>query len=135
MPPFGMPAPSQTATTAARPPLDGPPPSPQSVGSGPMGQPTPFSLQSIAPPAPAEQMPPEVLTAIVQSAQKIGALLDSYSQALPDMAQDFAGVKDHLQTVLAQLLTKGAGATSPTAVGSQFPGGGMDRGVAGPGTI
>ena len=116
-------------------PLDGPPPSPQSIGAGPTGSPTPFSLSAIAPPVPSSQMPAEVLTAIIQSAQKIGSLFDSYAQAPPDMAQDWGALKEALQVVLAKLLSNGAGATSPTATGSQFPGGGLDRGVAGPGTI
>lgn len=116
-------------------PLDGPPPSPQSVGAGPTGQPTPFSLQAIAPPAPAEQLPPEVLSGIIQSGQKIAALLDSFAQITPDMAMDWSTLKDQLQVLLAQLITKGASMSSPTATGSQFPGGGMDRGVAGPGAI
>ena len=116
-------------------PLDGPPPAPQAMGAGPMGQPTLASLSGQAPPMPADQMPPEVLTAIVSSAGKIAAMFDSYAQATPDMQVEWAGLKDHLQTVLAQLLAKGAGPTSPTATGSQWPGGGFDRGVAGAGTI
>ncbi len=116
-------------------PLDGPPPSPQAAGSGPQGQPNNFSLQNLAPPVPSAQMPQEVLTAIVQSATKIASLFDSYSQATPDMAADWALLKSQLQATLAKLMSNGAGATSPTATGSQFPGGGMDRGIAGPGTI
>lgn len=117
-------------------PLDGPPPSPQSMGAGPTGAPTQFSLEAIAPGSvPAQQLPPEVLTAIVSSAQKIGTMLDSYAQATPDLAADWGMLKDQLQTVLAKLMTQGAGAMSPTASGAQFPGGGMDRGIAGAGTI
>ena len=115
--------------------LDGPPPSPQAVGGGPTGAPTDFSLQAVAPPVPSNQMPPEMLTAILQSAAQIGTLLDSYAQALPDMGTDFASVKDHLQMVLAKLLSAGAGPVSATASGPQFPGGGMDRGIAGAGAV
>ena len=115
--------------------LDGPPPSPQATGSGPTGQPTSFSLGAVAPPIPSNQMPPEMLTAIMQSSIQIGALLDSYAQALPDMAVDFTSVKDHLQQVLAKLLSAGAGPLSPTASGPQFPGGGMDRGLSGAGAV
>lgn len=114
--------------------LDGPPPSPQAAGAGPTGAPTDFSLQAVAPPIPSAQMPPEMLTAVLESATQIGALLDSYAQALPDMAVDFAAVKDHLQTVLAKLLTSGAGAISPTATGAQFPAA-FDRGMAGAGAV
>jgi hypothetical protein len=106
------------------------------MGSGPTGAPTQFSLSAIAPgTVPSQQMPPEVLTAIVASAQKIAALIDSYSQATPDMASDWDGLKQQLQMVLAKLMTQGAGAMSPTATGGQFPGGGMDRGISGAGTV
>ena len=118
-------------------PLDGPPPSPQSIGAGPTGAPTNFSLQAVAPgpTVPSSQLPPEMLTSIIQSAQRIGSLLDSYAQATPDLAADWSALKDQLQTVLAKLMTSGAGAMTPTASGPAFPGGGMDRGVAGAGTI
>ncbi len=116
-------------------PLDGPPPSPQSMGAGPTGTPNQFSLQAIAPPAPAAQMPPEVLTAIVQSAQKIGSMFDSYAQVTPDLAADWGMLKEQLQVVLAKLLSQGAGPTSPTASGSQFMGGGLDRGISGAGAV
>ena len=117
-------------------PLDGPPPSPQSMGAGPTGAPTQFSLSAIAPgTVPSQQLPPEVLTAIVSSAQKIATMLDGYTQATPDMAADWGAVKDALQVALAKLMTQGAGAMSPTATGAQFPGGGVDRGISGAGTI
>lgn len=105
------------------------------MGAGPTGAPTPFSLSAIAPGMPSAAMPPEMLTAILQSAQKIGSMLDAYAQALPDMAVQFAQLKDQLQAVLAQVAVNGAGPMSPTASGQQFPGGGMDRGVAGAGMI
>lgn len=106
------------------------------MGAGPTGSPTPFSLSAIAPPMqPSDQMPPEILTGILSSATKIGQLLDSYAQVAPDLAVQFAMIKDQLATVLAQLTTKGAGPTSPTATGPAFPGGGIDRGIAGAGTV
>ncbi len=120
-------------TTSA---LDQAPPSPQSMGAGPTGSPTPFSMSAVAPPTvPSDQMPPEILTAILQSAQKIGSMLDSYAQVAPDLAVQFAQLKDQLAVILATLTTKGAGAMSPTASGQQFPGGGLDRGVAGAGMV
>ena len=122
----GMMPPGQT--------LDGPPPSPQAGGAGPTGEPTPQSLQQLAPPVPSNQVPPEILTGILQSAETIGTLLDSYSQALPDLAVDFQMIKSQLQQVFARLMTAGAGPTSPTASGPQFPAA-MDRGIAGPGAV
>lgn len=120
--------------SASHDPLNGPPPSPQSVGAGPTGAPTNFSLEAVAPPVAPDQMPAEMLNAVIASAEKIGAMLDSYAQAIPMLAIEFAQVKDHLQQVLAQLLSVGAGATSPTATGQQFPAA-FDRGVAGAGTV
>jgi len=114
--------------------LDGPPPSPQMAGAGPMGAPSPFSLSAMAPGLPSHQMPPEILTGILQSSQKIGELLDSYAQVAPDLAMQFSAIKDQLAQVLAQLVQSGAGAMSSTAVGRQFPAA-FDRGVAGAGTV
>lgn len=114
--------------------LDGPPPSPQAVGAGPTGAPTDFSLQQLAPPVPSAQMPPEILTGIMQSAQTISDLLDAYAQTVPDMAADFAMLKDALAQVLAKLVQNGAGATSPTATGPAFPAA-FDRGISGAGTV
>ena len=113
--------------------LDGPPPSPQSIGAGPTGQATPFSLDQLAPPVPSNQLPPEMLTGIMQSAQQIAQLLDSYAQATPDLAADWAMLKDQLAMVLAKLVQSGAGPTSPTATGPAFPAA-FDRGIAGAGT-
>lgn len=73
-----MAAPPMPASTAA-PTLDGPPPSPQLNGGGPMGQATPMSLDALAPGAggmTSGQMPPEILTGVLQAASKIEALLD-----------------------------------------------------------
>jgi hypothetical protein len=105
-------------------------------GGGPTGGATPFSLSAMAPPqVPSAQMPPEILTGILQSASKIGELLDSYAQVAPDLAMEFAAIKEQLQVTLASLVQAGAGATSPTATGPAFPGGGMDRGIAGAGAV
>ena len=116
--------------------LDGPPPSPQLQGGGPTGQPAP-TFGGLAPPAPipSGQLPPEVLTGMMQAASKVGDMLDAFAQMAPDLAQDFTSVKDLLQQTLAKLMIAGAGPTSPTASGSQAPMGGLDRGLAGGGTV
>lgn len=113
--------------------IDGPPPSPQSIGSGPTGQQTPFSLDQLAPPVESTRLPPEMLTGIMQAAQDIATKLDSFAQATPDMAPDWAAVKDALATALAKLTVAGAAPTSPTATGPAFPAA-FDRGIAGAGT-
>lgn len=116
--------------------LDGPPPSPQMMGGGPTGGATPFSLAQMAPPqVPSAQMPPEILTGLMQAATKIGELLDSFAQVAPDKAMDFAQIKDQLALILADLVQAGAGPTAPTATGAAFPGGGMEKGIAGPGSV
>jgi hypothetical protein len=80
-------------------------------------------------------MPPEVLTGITQSASAMGDLIDSWAQITPDKAPQLALIKDMVQQYLADLMTNGAGPVSPTASGPGFPGGGMDRGIAGAGSV
>lgn len=112
-------------------PLDGPPPSPTPMG----GAADQFSVQGLAPPVPTDQLPPQVLTGMMQAAQTIAQTIDSFAQITPDKGAQLALIKDLLQRYLAELTAAGAGAVSPTAPGPAFPGGGIDRGVAGPGTV
>lgn len=116
--------------------LDQPPPAPGPMGGQPPGG--PFSMTGMAggaPSIPSNQLPPEVLTGVTASAQKISEMLDSFAQVTPDKASQLAMIKDMLQQYLADLMTAGAGAITPTASGSAFPGGGMQRGIAGPGAV
>jgi hypothetical protein len=113
--------------------LGAPPPSPTPMGG--MNGSAPFSMQGLAPQIPSHQLPPEVLTGITAAAQKIAELFDGFAQITPDKAAQLALMKDLLQQYLADLMTAGAGAMSPTASGQQFPGGGMDRGIAGAGAV
>src|SRR5262245_8055262 len=115
-------------------PLDGPPPSPTPMSPPPDGG--PFSMRGLAPQVvPTNQMPPEVLTGITSAAQTINQLLDSFAQATPDKAAMLAMMKDMLQQYLAELMAAGGGAISPTNAGQAPAMGGMDRGIAGPGSI
>jgi hypothetical protein len=95
----------------------------------------PFSMKGLASQLPTTQMPPEVLTGITQSAQSMSDLLDSWSQITPDKGAQLALIKDMIQQYLADLMQAGAGPVSPTAPGPAFPGGGIDQGVAGPGSV
>lgn len=115
-------------------PLDGPPPSPTAMSGG--GD-TPFSMRGIAGPAqlPTDQIPPEVLRGVMEAAETVGATLDSFAQFFPSQAPRFGLIKDLLQTAMAELVAGGAGAITPTAAGPAFPGGGIDRGVAGAGSV
>lgn len=127
-----------TGPTPGAPALDYPPPSPTPMGDAGSG----FSMRGIAGPGPGpvgqiptQGMPPEVLTGITQSAQAMSDLLDSWAQITPDQGPQLSLIKDMVQQYLATLMGSGAGPASPTAAGSAFPGGGMDRGIAGPGTV
>lgn len=129
--PFGLgPTPGATA-------LDGPPPSPTAMGGG--GADMPFSARGLVPGGagmvPSSQMPPEILTGLTQSAQAMNDLLDSFAQVTPNRGAQLALIKDMLQQYLADVMSDGAGPTAPTASGPAFPGGGMDRGLSGPGAI
>ena len=130
--PFG----ASAAGGAASSPLDGPPPSPTAMGGTPPGG-SPFSMKGLGGPAPipAGQMPPEVLTGITQAAQTISTQLDSFAQVTPDKATALALIKELLQQYLAEIMAAGAGPVSPTAPGPAFPGGGIDKGLAGPGSV
>lgn len=128
-----MPAPFPSQSAVGTSPLDQPPPSPTPMGGGPA------TTQGLAPggpmPVAAGQMPPEVLTGITQAAQSMSAMLDSFAQVTPESGPLLGLIKDMLQQYLATIATAGSGPVSPTAAGPAFPGGGMDRGVAGPGTV
>ena len=86
-------------------------------------------------PIPTNQMPPEVLTGLTAAAAQIGSLLDSFAQVTPDKQAQLAMIKDLLQQYLADVMASGGGAVSPTASGPAFPGGGVDRGIAGAGAV
>ena len=114
-------------------PLGQPPPSPTGMG----GAADPFSPQGLTgpPQVPSDQMPPEVLTGLMQAAQTISSTLDSFAQVTPDKGAQLALIKDLLQRYLADIMAAGAGPVSATAPGPAFPGGGIDRGIAGPGSV
>lgn len=114
-------------------PLDTPPPSPSVPGGGVGGQmPT---LSGLAQPAPmgSANIPPEILTGMMQAAQKIGDMYDSFAQVTPDLANDWNLCKELLQRTLGKVMAAGGGPTSPNAPGSQFPGGGINAGMSSPG--
>jgi hypothetical protein len=103
---------------------------------------TPFSMRGLSggglpgqPPVSTDQIPPEVLSGVMQAASTVGSTLDSFAQFFPAQAARFGLIKDLLQQAMAELVAGGAGAISPTATGPAFPGGGMDRGVAGAGAV
>ena len=110
-------------------------PPPFSTPMGGMNGSAPFSMQGLAPQIPSNRLPEEVLTGVTAAAEKIAELLDGFAQVTPDKAAPLALMKDLLQQYLADLMTAGSGAVSPTASGRAFPGGGTDRGIAGAGAV
>lgn len=120
-------------TLAGTGPLDTPPPSPDVPGGGvggPQSAQMP-TLSGLAPPASmgAAQMPPEILTGILAAAQKITELFQSFAQVTPDLAMDWDLCTEILKRTLGKLVVAGGGPITPNAVGSQFPGGGINQGV------
>jgi len=114
--------------------LDGPPPSPTAMGDAQGG--APMSMRGLAPGGvPTNQIPPEMLRGVMQAGESIGGAVDSVAQLFPAKAAQLALIKDLLQQIFAEIMAEGAGAISPTAAGPAFPGGGMDRGIAGAGSI
>ena len=113
--------------------LDFPPPSPTPMGGAPPGG--DFSLRGLAGTLPSTRMPPQVLTGLMQAAQSVSDLLDAFAQVTPDQQAHLGLMKDLLQQYLATVMQAGAGPVSPTASGPAFPGGGIDQGLAGPGSV
>jgi hypothetical protein len=93
------------------------------AGGGPSGgMPT---LSQFASPAPvgSANLPPEILTGLMAAADKINQMFDSFAQVTPDLASDWDILKTLLQKTLGKVLVAGGTPTSPTATGTQFPGG------------
>lgn len=136
MPFGGFPGTGPTPGSTA---LDGPPPSPTPMGEADLAG--PFSMRGLAGGGsmpgtiPATGLPPEVLTGVQQAVAPMDAMLDSLLQVTPDQAQLIALMKQLLQQYLGNIQQAGGGPTSPTATGAAFPGGGIDRGLAGAGAI
>lgn len=135
-PPGGFPSIGPTPGSQA---LDSPPPSPTPM-SPPPGGGGDFSMSGIAGgPSPggipSSGMPPEVLTGLTQSMTTVAQMLDAAAQVTPDQAGQLGLIKDLISQYLATVMQAGGGPVSPTAPGPAFPGGGMDRGIAGPGAV
>lgn len=116
--------------------LDGPPPSPamaQADSTLQPGQPQAFpSFQEMAQPmtagTPGRATTPEVAMGVMQSAEAISGMFDSMASIMPDLANDFALLKDLLQRTMGKLLVNGGQPASPNAPGLNFPGGGFASG-------
>jgi hypothetical protein len=92
------------------------------------------TLGGLAQPAQigSANMPPEILTGMLQACQKIDEMFDSFAQVTPDLASDWDLCKEILKRTLGKVMVAGGSATSPNAPGSQFPGGGMNAGQGAP---
>lgn len=113
--------------------LDGPPPSPAAAMPSqtltPGQQPMMPSFQEMAQPltagTPGRSTTPEVAMGVMQSAEAISGMFDSMASIVPDLANDFALLKDMLQRTMGKLLVNGGQPASPNAPGLNFPGGGF----------
>jgi len=127
-----------TAPGAGQEQLDGPPPSPVMANASPtmqpgMGaQPMPSFAQMAQPltaGTPGRATSPEIAAGMMQTAETIYGLLDSFASIAPDLATDFALQKDLLQRTMAKLLTNNGATGSPGSPGLNFPGGGFASGA------
>lgn len=98
--------------------LDGPPPHPQMSGvvssamGGGMG----------AGPAPARQLPQDMILGLMQAGSTIADMLDTMAQQAPDIAAELAGSKELLQRGLAKLMSAGGGLSVPGPMSGPVPG-------------
>ena len=115
--------------------IDAPPPSPV-MAQAPQGADPQAGFPSFSEMArpqtagtPGQATSPEILVGIMSSMQTISGMYDSMASILPDLAGDFALLKDLGERTMAKLLVKGGQPASPNNAGLSFPGGGFDRGA------
>lgn len=132
-----------TSPGAGQEALDGPPPSPvmaQATNGGQMqpgmpmgGQQQMPSFSQMSQPltagTPGRAVSPEIATGMMQAAQTIYGMLDSFASMVPDLANDFALQKDLLQRAMAKLFEASGQNGAPGASGTNFPGGGFSTGA------
>jgi len=122
--------------------LDGPPPSPfmppgtpQTLSPGmPAGTPTPMpTFAQMAEPltagTPGRALAPEIALGVYQGTETIYGMLDSFASIVPDLATDYALVKDLLLRTTAKLVTNSGVSPAPASTGTNFPGGGFLSGT------
>jgi hypothetical protein len=97
----------------------------------PMGQMPSFSemSQPMTAGTSGQQTSPEILMGLMSSMQTIAGMYDSMASILPDLAGDFAMLKDLGERTMAKLLLKGGQPAAPNSPGLNFPGGGFERGA------
>jgi hypothetical protein len=78
---------------------------------------------------PGRATSPEIAVGIMQSAETMYVILDSIASIVPDLANDMALQKDLLQRSMAKLLIGSGQQGSPSAAGTNFPGGGFAMGA------
>ncbi len=125
-------------TSAETSQLDGPPPSPAMGAPGmspmqpgqPMGQMPSFAemAEPLTAGTPGRAVAPEIAVGMMQTATTVYGILDSMASIAPDLAADFAMQKDLLQRTMAKLITNSGSVQPPSALGTNFPGGGFATG-------
>jgi hypothetical protein len=126
-----------TAAAPGNDTLDGPPPSPAMQGAQPMqpgggAAPMPSFAQMAQPltaGTPGRATSPEIAMGIMQSAETIYSMYDSMASIAPDLANDFALMKDLLQRTMAKLLVNSGANAGANSTGLNFPGGGYATGA------
>lgn len=73
---------------------------------------------------------PDVVSQMLSMGQQIDQALAAFAQMLPQSAAEFRQAQQFIQQGFAKALQGGPPATSATAVGGQFPGGGFSGGGA-----
>lgn len=132
----GLPSPGASA-------LDGTPPTPTPMGGLPPG--APFSLRGLAPGGspgasvpgsiPSTELSPEILTGLQQAMKTATDVLKQAAQITPDKGAQLGLINDLIEQYMADVMMAGSGPVSPNYAGPAFPGGGIDRGLPGPGTV
>lgn len=112
--------------------LDAPPPNPvmaPTEGMGPQQMPT-FSemARPMTAGTPGQATSPEILVGLMQTMTTIAGMYDSAASIVPELANDFALLKDLQERTMAKLLIKGGQPASPASPGLNFPGGGFETG-------
>lgn len=131
----GLPSPGASA-------LDGTPPTPTPMDGMPSG--APFSLRGLAGPGagpsvpgsiPSTELSPQILTGLQSAMRTATDVIKQAAQITPDKGAQLGLINDLIEQYMADVMMAGAGPVSPTFAGPAFPGGGIDRGLPGPGTV
>jgi hypothetical protein len=78
---------------------------------------------------PGRATSPEIAMGMMQTAETVNGIFDSMASIAPDLANDFALLKQQLQSTMAKLFMNGGTPGRAGAPGMNFPGGGFAGGA------